>query len=72
MFGLNADTLAAADAEVFVLMKAFDEASSQTVHSRTSYKPREIEFGVRYQDMFVGSGRNPTIDVSALSEVTPV
>lgn len=72
MFGLNADALAKAHAEVFILMKAFDEASSQTVHSRTSYKPQEIVFGARYRDMFVGSGGEPTIDMSALSAVTPV
>lgn len=72
LFGLNAETLANADAEIFILMKAFDEASSQTVHSRTSYKPHEIEFGARYKDMFVGPGGKPTVDMSALSEVTPV
>ena len=59
-------------AELFILMTAFDEASSQAVHTRTSYKAREIVFGARYQDIFVASSGKPTIDLSVLSAVKPV
>ena len=72
MAGLNARALADGDAEIFILMTAFDEASSQTVHTRTSYKASEIVFGARYQDIFVGTGERATIDISLLGAVTPV
>lgn len=72
MAGLDARAMALGDAEIFIVMSAFDEASSQTVHTRTSYKASEIVFGARYQDIFVGSGDKPTIDISVLGAVTPV
>jgi len=72
MASLDARALAEGDVEIFILMTAFDEASSQTVHTRTSYKPDEIVFGARYQDLFVGSGGNPAIDMSLLGAVTPL
>lgn len=67
---LNAADLLAQDAEIFILLTAFDEASSQNVHTRTSYKADEILFGVRYQDIFKGTSGTPTIDMSLLSAVT--
>ena len=70
--GFDADTLLKSEAEVFILLTAFDEASSQTVHTRTSYKAEEIAFGVHYRDMFVGAGDQATIDISRLGEVVPV
>jgi len=72
MASLDARALAEGDAEIFVLLTAFDEASSQTVHTRTSYKAAEIVFGARYQDIFVGSGDKPTIDMSVLGAVVPL
>lgn len=69
--GATATSLIDADAEIFILMTAFDEASSQTVHSRTSYRADEVLFGSRYKDMFVGKGGEPTINLAALSEVSP-
>lgn len=65
--------LRAEEAEVLILLTAFDEASSQTVHARSSYKPEEIEFGVKYRDMFVPENSpKPTIDLSRLSQVEKV
>lgn len=72
MAGLDARALVQGNAEIFILMTAFDEASSQTVHKRTSYKAGEVVFGARYQDIFVTGGGKPTIDMSVLSAVTPV
>ncbi len=71
-FNMDAATLARRDAEIFILMTAFDEASSQTVHRRTSYRAQEIVFGARYRNIFVDSDGKPTIDISALSDVTHV
>jgi inward rectifier potassium channel len=72
MAGLDARALIEGNAEIFILMTAFDEASSQTVHKRTSYKGEEIVFGARYKDIFVNAGGKPTIDISVLGAVTPV
>jgi inward rectifier potassium channel len=69
MAHMDAEGFAKGDAEVFVLMKAFDEGSSQTVHSRTSYKYQEIAFGARYADIFVQAGGTSTIDMKVLSTV---
>ncbi|MEO8500279.1 MAG: ion channel [Vicinamibacteria bacterium] len=70
MSGLSEQALIDGEAEIFILMTAFDEASSQTVHTRTSYKASEIVFGARYLDIFVGSGERATIDMSLLGAVT--
>lgn len=70
--GLSAQDLIDGDTEVFVLITAYDEASAQTVHTRTSYRGDEIAFGVRYADIFVGEGSKARIDVSRLSELIPV
>ena len=70
--GLSAQDLVNGDTEVFVLITAYDEASAQTVHTRTSYRADEIAFGVRYADIFVGSDSRARIDVSRLSELAPV
>ncbi|MBX7185377.1 MAG: transporter [Vicinamibacteria bacterium] len=70
--GFDAESLSRSQAEVFILLTAFDEASSQTVHARTSYRTEEIVFGARYRDIFVGSGDQATIDISRLGEVVPI
>lgn len=72
LHGLSARDLAEGDTEVFVLITAYDEASAQTVHTRTSYRADEIAFGARYADIFVGSDSRARIDVSRLSGLTPV
>lgn len=44
--------LAARDAEVLILLSAFDETSSQTVHARSSYTWQEIVCGARFRSPF--------------------
>lgn len=53
LHGASADELLRDEAEVLVLLSAFDETSSQTVHARTSYHAGEIHFGARFADMFL-------------------
>jgi inward rectifier potassium channel len=72
MAGLDAQALVRGQAEIFILLTAFDEASSQAVHTRTSYRADEIVFGARYKDIFVGTGGKPAIDIAVLGEVVPV
>ena len=54
--GLKMQDLEKSDAEFLVLISAFDETFSQTVHTRTSYKFSEIVWGVKFSDMFQYSG----------------
>ena len=50
------------DAEFLLLLNAFDETFSQTVHTRSSYKANEIVWGARFSSMF-----NPTDDDGTIS-----
>jgi inward rectifier potassium channel len=71
--GATVEDLEAADAEFLILLTAFDETSSQTVHARSSYKPAEVVVGARFVDMFVPSrhGR-PRADLGRLHDLEPV
>jgi hypothetical protein len=51
-----------------------DETYAQIVHTRTSYKPREIKFGHKFTDMYnpTQSGEKISIDVKKLSKIQKV
>jgi inward rectifier potassium channel len=53
MWGLEMKDLLNADAEVLILLTGTDEALSQTVHSRSSYKVDEIVWGAKFANMFL-------------------
>lgn len=57
--GWSEDQLKAAEAEFLILITAFDETFSQTVHSRTSYTVSEVVWNARFASAFrvVPSGR---------------
>lgn len=63
-----------ADAEILVLLSALDETFAQTVHTRSSYKTGEIQFGYRFSNMYnqTESSEPITIDVRKLSEIEKV
>jgi inward rectifier potassium channel len=52
LWGKTAADLAAAQAELIVLIKGFDETFSQTVHSRYSYRYDEIVWGAKFLPAF--------------------
>ena len=52
LHGLTPEDLAGADAEVLILLTGIDEAFSQTVLARSSYKPEEIVWNARFMDIF--------------------
>jgi len=52
LHGISAEDLQASDAEFLVLLTAFDETFSQTVHARASYKWHEIVWGAKFSNMF--------------------
>ncbi len=53
MWGLTAEDLRKADAEILILLTGTDETLSQVVHSRSSYKADEIVWGAKFANMFV-------------------
>jgi inward rectifier potassium channel len=52
LFGLTQDDLVANHAEFLVLLTGFDETFSQTVHTRSSYKPEEIVWGAAFKNIY--------------------
>ena len=52
LFGLDHDELVANNAEFLVLLTGFDETFSQTVHTRSSYKPQEIVWGASFKNIY--------------------
>ena len=74
LYECTPEDLAANHAEFLVLLTGIDDTSAQTVHSRTSYKPHEVSWGVRFRPMFVESSDAGTIgmDLSRIHDVEPV
>ena len=73
LWGLSSEDLAERDVEFLVLLSGIDETFSQIVHSRTSYKPKEIVFGERFVNIYnpVRSDGTVSIDVSKLGLTEP-
>ena len=56
------------DVEFIVMIKAFDESSSQTVFSRSSYKASEMVWGEKFVYLSKQENGKLTIDVSRINE----
>jgi inward rectifier potassium channel len=74
MFGMNEADFHNSDAEFAILLSGMDETYAQIVHTRTSYKPHEIQFGHKFADMYnpTQSGEKLSIDVKKLSKIQKV
>ena len=70
LFGLTHDDLVANNAEFLVLLTGFDETFSQTVHTRSSYKPQEIVWGAAFKNIYKPLDASGTlrIDVGLLND----
>ncbi len=53
LFGMTGDDLLTEDAELLILLTGTDEASSQTVYSRSSYKADEIVWNAKFTNIFM-------------------
>ena len=49
LFGVTKQQLDDSDAEFLIIIKAFDDTFSTTVHTRTSYKSKEVIFNGRFK-----------------------
>ena len=47
--GVTKEQLDNSDAEFLIILKAFDDTFSQTVHTRTSYKHKEVMYGRKFK-----------------------
>ena len=74
LFGLSYDDLLANNAEFLVLLTGFDETFSQTVHTRSSYTPREIVWGGAFKNIYKPLDATGTlsIDVGLLDDYEQV
>ncbi|KIO77471.1 ion transporter [Pedobacter lusitanus] len=62
--------LAEAEVEILVLLKAFDDTFSQTVHSRTSYKDENIVHDAKFATIFSrDSNGQLTLDLSRIGDI---
>lgn len=74
LYGLSEKDLLDSDTEILILLKGTDEASSQIVHSRSSYKADEIIWNARFTNIFMRTEREGVVgmDVSRLHDVQRV
>lgn len=70
LFGLTEQDMIEADAELLIVLTAYDETFATVVHTRTSYKFDEIKFGHKFVSIY--NPREPgdpiSIDIRRLSE----
>jgi inward rectifier potassium channel len=69
LVGVTERELRDSDAEFLVLLTAIDETFSQTVHSRSSYKPNEVIWGAKFSNMFHTSDGQLTVDLHRIHDV---
>ncbi|HUX61059.1 MAG TPA: ion channel [Ignavibacteriaceae bacterium] len=60
LYGVTENELIDSEAEFIIMIKAFDDTFSQSVHSRTSYLYHEIVWGAKFQNIYVESELNVT------------
>ena len=69
LYGFSIEELYAANAELMVFVKAFDDIFSNTVMTRTSYRIGEVLYGASYEPMYFKDERIGTtlLDLSLLN-----
>ncbi|MEM9143006.1 MAG: ion channel [Bacteroidota bacterium] len=68
LYGLTEPQVLEKDAEFIISIKAFDESSSQTVYSRSSYKANELQWGKKF--IYASDRRNNgiVVDIGRINE----
>lgn len=73
LYGVSETELIDSEAEFIIMIKAFDDTFSQSVHSRTSYLYHEIVWGAKFQNIYVESELNVTaVDMSKFHGIDKV
>jgi len=70
LFGVTKESLTDTDVEFLILLKAFDDTFSQTVHARSSYKHDEVVVGAKFDTIYEmdESGRT-TIELHKIHDI---
>ncbi len=73
LFGQSVENLAAAQAELMVLLKGWDETSSQRITCRTSYALHQWVWGAKFKPMFSQStdSRHTELHLDRISDHEP-
>lgn len=72
LWGRSNEQLARQQAEFLILIKAYDDTFSQTVHVRHSYRNEEIAWGARFVPAFQADSRGRMVlELERLSEIAP-
>lgn len=70
LFGVTQEQLRESDAEFLILLKAFDDTFSQTVHARSSYKHDEVIIGAKFATIYGTNAQGrTTVDLHKLHEL---
>jgi inward rectifier potassium channel len=72
LYGLTKEDLERSEAGFAILLRAFDDTFSQTVHSRTAYQSQDIIWGAKFKPVFDrdNDGRI-VLDLSKISDQEP-
>lgn len=71
LYNMTAEDMEAGRANLVVLMQAFDDTFSQTVHSRTSYLYNEMVWGAKFTPAFYDDPNGlVTLDLTKISDYT--
>jgi inward rectifier potassium channel len=69
LWGIDKGQLDASDVEFLIILKGFDDAFAQTVHSRTSYKAHEVAFSHKFTGIIrTGADGVTEIDLGRIHE----
>lgn len=68
LHGLSESEVLDKDAEFIITIRAFDESSSQTVYSRSSYKAAEMRWGRKFVYIIDRGNGGISVDVSRIDE----
>jgi inward rectifier potassium channel len=72
LYGKTAEELERLQAEVLILIKAFDDTFSQMVNSRYSYRYDELVWGAKFSPAFgIDDNGNMVLEVDQVSKIAP-
>lgn len=71
LYGVAPADLAKQQAEIVLTLMGLDDTIMQTIHSRTSFLPHEVEYGKKFADVIGNVGKQRQIDYSKLHDLVP-
>jgi inward rectifier potassium channel len=73
LLGATQESLAESDAEFLILLKAFDDTFSQTVHARSSYKHDEVVVGATFRTVYgMDASGKTTVELHKIHDIERV